>query len=567
MKISDLTPQNRKSLLGWYMYDWANSGFATSISVAILPVYFVVLFQNSLGNSASIWSFNFTASSMWSLAIGFSTLLVAITSPVLGVIADRTAIKKSLLFIYTLGGAIFTVLIFFSAYTSSPWAYALGFFIIANIGFVGANVFYNSLLNTLAPPELLDDVSSRGFMFGYVGGGLLLAIHLVVIMLFQDTDYADLITRIAIASVGLWWFGWSIWTFLTVPEPETNNANQEKQSIGKTIKEAFIGLSNTLKDIKHYQVVGIYLIAYLLFNDGIQTVLTVAGAFAADTLRISIIFVMGTILLIQFVAAPGATIFAKLSNRIGTKRALSVSLIGWIIAVLFAISIAPLPPETSGEFDYKLTAIDTNKYIFETYPDITENDENKEWFNIYGNIDSETTFTKNDANRLLSNIENGFENENSVYSAKITGGSLDGKSTTGEFHPSALNNGMIDWWPATVRSVLWAPLNIGAGYQFLFLGVFGGLVMGGSQALARSIFAFIIPDSKSGEFFGFFGFVGRASAFIGPVIYALIAGILDTRMAIFVILIFIVAGTLVLTKVNVELGRQKALDSNIDSNN
>ena len=275
MKISDLTPQNRKSLFGWYMYDWANSGFATSISTAILPVYFVILFQDALGNSTSILSLNFTASSMWSLAIGFSTLLVAITSPVLGVIADRTAIKKSLLFIYTLGGAIFTVLIFFSAYTSSPWAYVLGFFIIANIGFAGANVFYNSLLNTLAPAELLDDVSSRGFMFGYVGGGLLLAIHLVVIMLFQDTEHSDLVTRLAIASVGLWWFGWSIWTFTTVPEPKPAAVPQNDTSFAITLKEAFIGLSNTLKDIKHYKVVGIYLIAYLLFNDGIQTVLTV----------------------------------------------------------------------------------------------------------------------------------------------------------------------------------------------------------------------------------------------------------------------------------------------------
>ena len=543
------------------MYDWANSGFATSISTAILPVYFVALFQDALGNSTSIWAFDFTASSMWSLAIGVSTLLVVITSPVLGVIADRKAIKKSLLFIYTLGGAIFTVLIFFSYWTSAPWAYALGFFMIANIGFAGANVFYNSLLNTLAPPELLDDVSSRGFMFGYVGGGLLLAIHLAVIMYFDNTD---LVTRYAIASVGLWWFGWSIWTFMTVPEPRVDTINQKTQSIGKTIKEAFISLSNTFKDIKHYQVVGIYLIAYLLFNDGVSTVLTVAGAFAADTLRISMIFIMGTILLIQFVAAPGATFFAKLSNRIGTKRALSISWLGWVAAVLFAISIAPLPPETSEKFDYELTAISTGKYIFETAPSISENDENKSWFNIYGDIETETIFTESQANRLLSNIENGLENEKSQYSAKITGGSLDGKSATAEFHPSALNTGMIDWWPAAVRTVLWAPLNIDAGYQFLLLGVFGGFVMGGSQALARSLFAFIIPDRKSGEFFGFFGFVGRASSFIGPVIYALISGILDTRMAIFVILIFIVAGTLVLTKVNVELGRQNALEANKD---
>ena len=561
MKISDLTPQNRKSLFGWYMYDWANSGFATSISTAILPVYFVILFQDALGNSTSILSLNFTASSMWSLAIGFSTLLVAITSPVLGVIADRTAIKKSLLFIYTLGGAIFTVLIFFSAYTSSPWAYVLGFFIIANIGFAGANVFYNSLLNTLAPAELLDDVSSRGFMFGYVGGGLLLAIHLVVIMLFQDTEHSDLVTRLAIASVGLWWFGWSIWTFTTVPEPKPADVPQNDTSFAITLKEAFIGLSNTLKDIKHYKVVGIYLIAYLLFNDGIQTVLTVAGAFAADTLRISMIFVMSTILIIQFVAAPGATIFAKLSNRTGTKQALSVSLLGWIAAVLFAISIAPLPPETTGTYDYEITATDTNKYMFKTFPSISENDENKEWFGKYGDVDEDTLFNKNQVTRLLSDIDNGIGNERSQYSAIVTGGSIGETFSVGEYHPSALNSGMIDFWPKAVRKFIWSPLNIDAGYQFLLLGVFGGFVMGGSQALARSLFAFIIPDSKSGEFFGFFGFVGRASAFIGPLIYALIAGIFDTRMAILIILMFIVAGAALLTKVDVTLGRQNALES------
>ncbi len=561
MKISDLTPQNRKSLFGWYMYDWANSGFATSISVAILPVYFVILFQDALGNSTSILSLNFTASSMWSLAIGFSTLLVAITSPVLGVIADRTAIKKSLLFIYTLGGAIFTVLIFFSAYTSSPWAYVLGFFIIANIGFAGANVFYNSLLNTLAPAELLDDVSSRGFMFGYVGGGLLLAIHLVVIMLFQDTEHSDLVTRLAIASVGLWWFGWSIWTFTTVPEPKPADVPQNDTSFAITLKEAFIGLSNTLKDIKHYKVVGIYLIAYLLFNDGIQTVLTVAGAFAADTLRISMVFVMSTILIIQFVAAPGATIFAKLSNRTGTKQALSVSLLGWIAAVLFAISIAPLPPETTGTYDYEITATDTNKYMFKTFPSISENDENKEWFRKYGDVDEDTLFNQNQVNRLLSDIDNGIGNERSQYSAIVTGGSIDEKFSVGEYHPSALNSGMIDFWPKAVRKFIWSPLNIDAGYQFLLLGVFGGFVMGGSQALARSLFAFIIPDSKSGEFFGFFGFVGRTSAFIGPLTYALIAGIFDTRMAILIILMFIVAGAVLLTKVDVTLGRKNALES------
>ena len=119
-------------------------------------------------------------------------------------------------------------------------------------------------------------------------------------------------------------------------------------------------------------------------------------------------------------------------------------------------------------------------------------------------MDEDTLFNKNEVTRLLSDIDNGIGNERSQYSAIVTGGTIDGHFSVGEYHPSALNSGMIDFWPKAIRKLIWSPLNIDAGYQFLLLGVFGGFVMGGSQALARSLFAFIIPDSKSGEFFGFF---------------------------------------------------------------
>ena len=273
------------------MYDWANSGFATSAVVAILPVYFVFLFKDAFGEQANFFGITVTGSSMWSLGVVMSTTFVALTSPILGVIADRIPIKKTLLWIYTTVGSIFTILSFFSAYTGAAWAWIFGTFVIANIGFAGGLVFYNSFLPHLVPKHLLDNVSSRGYAYGYIGGGLLLAFHLGLIIMVGDSVYSDLVTRLALASVGLWWFGWALWTFRTVPEPAITNPSTDLNVI-KAVSVAFSQLKSTVKEIRRFKVVAIYLGAFLLFNDGIQTVLTIAGAFAADTLGVSLTFNM-----------------------------------------------------------------------------------------------------------------------------------------------------------------------------------------------------------------------------------------------------------------------------------
>ena len=124
----------------------------------------------------------------------------------------------------------------------------------------------------------------------------------------------------------------------------------------------------------------------------------------------------------------------------------------------------------------------------------------------------------------------------------------------GKIHPSSLEGGPLDWWPSLIRNILWAPLNLEAGYQWLLLGVNVGLVMGGSQALARSLFSQISPETRSGEFFSFFGFMSRASSVLGPILYVLVTGMLDTRSAVFAILLLIVAGTAILQLVDVEKG-------------
>ena len=450
--IGELTARQRKIIRAWCMYDWANSGFATSGAVAIFPFYFVFLFEESLGNSASFFGINFTGSSMWSLGVAVSTAIVALSSPVIGVIADRVPIKKALLWAYTIAGSLFTALAFFSAYTSQPWLWLFGMFSLANIGFAGGLVFYNAFLPHVAPRNLLDDVSSRGFAYGYLGGGLLLLAHLILIMLTQDSSIADLVTRIAMASIGVWWFGWALWTLLVVPEPPTYN-RIEKLNALTTLSLAFSELSHTFRELKRFRVVLIYLGAYLLFNDGLQTVMSIAGAFAADTLGIALVFNMATILIIQFVAVPGALVFGKLAMRFTTKGALTLSLVGWCLIVLFGVAITPLVPSEHSDFDYQLSyQTSSGDYLVEKAPELEDSRIDVLWKEEVGEYSDGDVLSSGIASSLSESVR---LSENSAYSISIEGGALDGRKNIGQLHPSTLGSGPLDGWPTLVRDTLW----------------------------------------------------------------------------------------------------------------
>lgn len=554
--------QQKQVIRAWCMYDWANSGYATSGVAAIFPVYFVALFQDALGESASFFGLTFTGSSMWSFAIALATVIVALSSPVLGVIADRAAIKKTLLGIYTATGAGFTVLMFLSAYTGQPWLWFLAMFILANIGFAGCLVFYNSLLPHIAPRAELDTVSSKGFTYGYIGGGLLLAVQLAAILYFTDTPHADLATRIAIASIGVWWFGWALWTLKGVPEP---TIPEELRWAGRrpaaAVKAAFVELAHTFKELRAFRVVIIYLIAYVLFNDGIQTVLAIAGAFAADTLRIPATFIILTILIIQFVAAGGAMAFAWLAGRISTKTALMATLLGWIFIVLFGIAVVALIPDQHADFDYQLTyQAATGDYLVDAAPVLGDSELQKGWRDELAalglaDLASGDRIPAAAAGELTALTG---RSDHALYGVSLAGGPHDGIQAVGARHPSTLGAGPVDWWPALVRSLLWSPLGLEAQYQWLLLGVGVGLVMGGSQALARSLFAQIAPRSRSGEFFSFFAFMSRLSSVIGPILYVVATDVFDTRVAVVSILLLIVAGAIVLRWVDVAAGIRTA---------
>ncbi len=538
------------------MYDWANSAFATSGIAAIFPAYFVVLFQQSLGEETSFFGRELNATAMWSFGIAFSTMIVAFSSPVIGVIADRFAIKKTLLWIYTGVGSLATVLSFFSVYTGSPWAWLFAFFVLGNIGFAGSIVIYNSFLPNVSPTKILDEVSSRGFAYGYVGGGILLLVHLAVISVTSEMEIADLVTRLCIVSVGVWWFGWALWTLKIVPEPVVNRS-VEPMRISRTISMAFGELRTTLGQVKRFKVLSLYLIAYLLFNDGIQTVMAIAGAFAADTLGIPLLWIMLTLLIIQFVAAFGSIGFAWLSRLLDTKKALTVSLFGWSFIVLFGVAIAPLAPQAHDEHDFQLeydtepSSPHAGNYRVTHVSEVNEESETLPWVEALGNISEGQHFIAPEIVTLtsLATIDEDFR-----YTISVQGGPHDGTVIIGSGHPSILEKSPLDWWPALIRDSIWAPLSLQAHYQWVLLGVSVGLVMGGSQALARSLFAQMTPKRKSMEFFSFFGFAGRASSVVGPLMFAVIATMFDTRLAIGSILILIVVGAIMLRWVKVDEG-------------
>ena len=553
--VGDLPVGQRRIIRAWCMYDWANSAFATSGVAAIIPIYFVFLFKDALGESVSFLGLTLTGSSTWSLGVAISTAIVALSSPILGIIADRAALKKTLLGVYAAAGSLFTALAFFSAYTSYPWAWIAGTFILANIGFAGSLVFYNSLLPHIAPRGLLDDVSSRGFSYGYIGGGLLLLVHLALNVLARDTDAADLVTRLSIASVGVWWFGWAVWTLKVVPEPTVREA-ADRLTPWRALTMAAGQLGRTFRQVRRFRVVLAYLGAYLLFNDGVQTIISIAGAFAADTLGIPLAFNMATILIIQFVAAGGAMAFAWLARRTATKTALTVALAGWVLIVLGGVAVVPLVPARHGEFDYQLSyRADAGAYAADAVPDVGDSHSESMWRLEGHDFEEGEMLSSERARRLLEGVR---LSEYSSYGISIDGGFLDGETAVGLRHPSTLGDGRMDWWPSTVRKVLWEPLGLVVGYQWMLLGVCLGLVLGGSQALARSLFAQITPETRSGEFFSFFGFMTRASAVFGPTLYVFVTAAFDARVAVTAIIVIILAGTIALRWVDVAEGARVA---------
>ena len=554
--VANLDKKTRSAIRGWCIYDWANSAFFTSAGTAIFPIYFVVAFQAAFGSQTKIFGITFTGSSLWALGVSLSALFVALSSPILGAIADTKPLKKTFLKYYMIIGSVFTIISFFSAYVANSWAWLIGCYFIANIGAAGANVFYNSLLPSLASSKYVNEISTKGYAYGYIGGGLLLLFHLILIQgssIYFDGETVDLVTRLCIVSVGIWWFGWSIWTLKTVPEPpiESNSKNDKLSTI---ILTAFSRLRQTFSEIKKFKYLFTFLIAYYIFNDGVQTVISVAGAYGADVLGVDLIFNMITILIIQFVAAPGSILFGWLADKFGTKEALITALSGWIIIILFVLGFAPLSLEKDEDYDYQIEYVKSkDNYKILVAPEFSTTEENSDVIFWKNNFHKEMghSFNKADLTSFIDIIKN---EKSSLFSIVVKGGDLDSIRAVSSKHPTELSDKWIDIWPKFLRSNLWQPLGINIGFQWMILGLLSGMVLGGSQALARACFSMMTPIKKSAEFFGFYAFTMKASTVMGPLIYVIAVNASSQKLGVLIIWALVVIGTLYLSTVNVREG-------------
>ena len=321
----------KRRIRAWTMYDWANSAFATTILAAVLPIYYSQVAGATLSSPAK-------ATAYWGLGLSFSLLIAALLAPILGTISDVMRGKKRFLAFFIALGAIGTGLLILV--DTGDWLLASMLFIVAKLGFNGANVFYDALLPHVARPEDVDAVSTRGYAMGYLGGGLLLAINVVMINFLPGTWGP----RLSFLSVGIWWALFSIPIFRHVPEPPSSSAVLAKGE--NVISASFRQIGATIKDMRQYRQLFKYLIAFLIYIDGIGTIIGVAAIYGAELGFDSVKLILA-LLLVQFVGIPFSLIFGRLPSKNEKRRPFFLAFIVFNLVALPLVGMlgARLLPE------------------------------------------------------------------------------------------------------------------------------------------------------------------------------------------------------------------------------
>jgi UMF1 family MFS transporter len=330
MPQSQLVQNDRRTILGWCMYDWANSAYGTTTLVGILPILFASVIVPEDGTT--IFGVTFKADALWGFAVAGSAILAFIAAPVLGAIADYTAAKKRFLLFFAYLGVLFTSLLWFS--DAGDVLQTMLVFMIAQFAFVSANIFYDAYLPTLVSSDRLDATSSKGYAFGYIGGGLQFIISLVLVT-WHDVFGLDQATagKLAIVTSALWWGGFTLITAYTLPETKPlERPPEEVQQGARSVALLRVGFRRTLqttRKIRRFKQIVLFLFAYFLYNDGIQTIFFMANIYATKELKLEASFLLLTLLAVQAVASIGAFVFGRIAIRLGAKRTVLLTLVLW----------------------------------------------------------------------------------------------------------------------------------------------------------------------------------------------------------------------------------------------
>jgi len=446
--IADLGPLNRsREQKAWFFYDWANSAFATTIAGVLFAPFLITVAERAacgfVGDddrkcreSLEVLGIAIAPGSLPSYVITLSTVLGAVLYPLIGAMADRTERKTDLLAGFAWVGATAAGLLFFL--TDDRWLFGSLVFIVANLCFGASIVISDSLLNLISEEHERDRVSSVGWAYGYAGGGLLLAANFVVVTFHDSIGLStETAVRISLLSGAIWWAAFTLIPWRGIKDKPPVGV---EQASGGLVARSFGQLLATLKDLRNYPVAVTFLLAYLFFNDGIQTVIASAAIFGEKELGFDTGVVLGAYLLVQFVAVGGAIGFGRAAGRVGAKRVILIGLAIWMLIVTVALVV----PE-----------------------------------------------------------------ENLV--------------------------------------------------AFLLLATAIGIVLGGTQALARSYFSLLIPRGKEAEFFSLYHAMDRGTSWLGTLTFGLVYQLSGSyRPAVFALIVFFTVGGLLLLRVDTERGIRDA---------
>ena len=304
---------NKRTIFGWSMYDWAKSAYETTILGAVLPVYFVSVIVPEEG-----FEFRgnvYTGAEVWGFAIGSALFIFFLIMPTIGAIADMSGNRMRFFKVFAFGGAIFASTFYFA--NSGDVLFTLGIYFLAQLGATGSNVFYDSVLKDITTDDTIDSVSARGYALGYLGGGTDLILSFVIILLGPDMLGIDtgLASKIAITKSGLWWLIFSVFSFSRMNIVETKSGNV-------SIASAYSRNFTTLKKISKFPFLLYFLISYIFFWDGLQTLINMSAAFFTEVLLLDQTQVLIVFLVVQFVAYFGAKLAGNLATKIGQKNVL-----------------------------------------------------------------------------------------------------------------------------------------------------------------------------------------------------------------------------------------------------
>ena len=308
--------RNRKKVWSWAFYDWANSAFSTTVMAGFFPIFFEKYWSNPDDVIQSTYQLGWANS--------LASIFIAAISPFLGAVADRGSAKKKFLFFFAYLGILMTGGLWMVG--QGEWQMAIVFYVVASIGFLGGNIFYDSLLPSIATNDEVDYVSSLGFAVGYIGGGLLFLVNVLMYLYPEWFGIADGSTaiRLSFLSVAVWWAVFTIPILLFVPEPK----NKNKVPLLFALKSGAKQLKETYNHIKELRVIGIFLLAYWFYIDGVDTIIRMAVKMGSS-LGFEAGVLIGALLMVQFIAFPAALLYNQFAQKIGTKNAVFVAIGGY----------------------------------------------------------------------------------------------------------------------------------------------------------------------------------------------------------------------------------------------